>query len=91
MLEKGHLSGPDSLLFKADPSPELLSHTIHTSFCSENILVTYHTLCYTQRQMGYHPGLHEADILSLDGESENYNIVIKTLTSLSIIFSPHQS
>lgn len=40
--EKGHLPGPESLLFKTDHSPELFSHAIHTSFHSENLLIMYY-------------------------------------------------
>lgn len=43
--EKGHLPGSESLLFKADPSPELLTHTIYTSFIQNNVLIMYSVLC----------------------------------------------
>lgn len=43
--EKGHLPGSESLLFKVDHSPELLSHTIHASFHSKTVLIIYYVPC----------------------------------------------
>ena len=42
---RGNCLGLNASSFKADDSPELLSHTTHTSFHSENILITNYVPC----------------------------------------------